>query len=489
MSGSGNVRYCRTCGARLTRGNRLTQCAPCQQQTLSLALGPPDLPASFWDTSLMREALASWHIGQVIRAYRHHPHHGPRPLSQELVASWLRLTQTQLSRAENGLPVKDLDKLTHWAQTLKIPARHLWFQLPGADAGVVSHEAASSDAWLSGALSPMGTLPHQAARAGPQSQGDGADAAAMQAFRTADLRAGGGHLYPTVVNYLQSAIAPRLFGTVTGGPGVFAAASALTEMAGWMAHDAGRDEPAQQHFTRALDLAGASSDTQLSAHILASMSHMALHQDRPRQAIQLARQGQQALGEDSTNPSLAARLLTMEARGLATLPQPESAACGKALLRAEQILGNEPAEPPSPWISQFDEGSLASEAARCLRQLGQMAAAARQAQRIIELRPGSHTRSRAFGQLLLASALIAQSEPEQACTLIQEVLDATQSLSSYLVIQQLRGLAQLLEPYQANQAVAIVCTSLRAALRQRLWLYPWLAPDDRHGSTLAKQRP
>jgi tetratricopeptide (TPR) repeat protein len=487
MSGNGNVCYCRTCGARLTRGNRLTQCAPCQGQALTLALGPPDLPASFWDTSLMREALASWHIGQVIRAYRHHPHHGPRPLSQELVASWLRLTQTQLSRAENGLALKDLDKLTHWAQTLKIPARHLWFQLPGADAGVVSHKAAGSETVLSSALSPAGTLPPPPARAGPQWQ-DGADVAAMHAFRTADLRTGGGHLYPTVVNYLQTAIAPRLFGTATGGPGVFAAASALTEMAGWMAHDAGRDEPAQQHFTRALDLAGADSDTQLSAHILASMSHLALHQDHPRQAIQLARQGQQALGAGSPNPSLAARLLTMEARGLAALQQPEPAACGKTLLRAEQILGNEPTEPPSPWISQFDEGSLASEAARCLRQLGQMAAAARQAQRIIELRPGSHTRSRAFGQLLLASALIAQSEPEQACALIQEVLDATQSLSSYLVIQQLRGLAQLLEPYQANQAVAIVCTSLHAALRERLWLYPWLAPVDQHGSTPTKRR-
>jgi tetratricopeptide (TPR) repeat protein/transcriptional regulator with XRE-family HTH domain len=436
----------------------------------------------------MREALASWHIGQVIRAYRHHPHHGPRPLSQELVASWLRLTQTQLSRAENGLPVKDLDKLTNWAQTLKIPARHLWFQLPRAAAGVVSNEA-GSETLLSSALSPAGTLPHLPARAGPQPEDDGADAAAMRAFRTADLRAGGGHLYPTVVNYLQTAIAPRLFGTVTGGPGVFAAASALTEMAGWMAHDAGRDEPAQQHFTRALDLAGASSDTQLSAHILASMSHLALHHDRPKQAIQLARQGQQALGADSPNPGLAARLLTMEARALATLPQPEPAACGKALLRAEQMLGNEAAEQPSPWISQFDEGSLASEAARCLHQLGQMAAAARQAQRIIELRPGSHTRSRAFGQLLLASALIAQSEPEQACTLIQEVLDATQSLSSYLVIQQLRELGRLLEPHQANQAVAALCSRLHNALRQRLWLYPWLAPVDQHGSTPAKQRP
>ena len=72
MSGCGNVRYCQSCGARLARDNRLTQCAPCQSRVRSLALGPPDLPASFWESSPMRGALASWHIGQVIRAYRHH---------------------------------------------------------------------------------------------------------------------------------------------------------------------------------------------------------------------------------------------------------------------------------------------------------------------------------------------------------------------------------------------------------------------------------
>jgi tetratricopeptide (TPR) repeat protein len=273
---------------------------------------------------------------------------------------------------------------------------------------------------------------------------------------------------------------------VTAGPAVFAAASALTEMAGWMAHDAGRDVSAQQHFTRSLDLAATVSDGQLSAHILASMSHLALHQSRPEQAVQFARHGQEVLGAVARNPGLAAQLLTMEARGLAALPHAEPTASGKALLRAEQTLNQEPAEQPSPWIGRFDEGSLASEAARCLRQLGQMEAAARQAERIIEVRPGSHTRSRAFGQLLLVSVLIAQGEPEQACALAQEVLDATQSLSSYLVIQQLRGLARLLEPYQGSQTVAVFLTGLHDALRRRLWLYSWLAADSRHGGTSAE---
>ena len=43
-----------------------------------------------------------------------------------------------------------------------------------------------------------------------------------------------------------------------------------------------------------------------------------------------------------SNPGLAAQLLTMEARGLATLPQPEAGECGKTLLRAERMLSHAP---------------------------------------------------------------------------------------------------------------------------------------------------
>lgn len=477
MNASGNLRYCRTCGARLTRGSRLAQCAQCQEQARKLILGPSDLPATFWDTGVMREALASWHMGQVIRAYRRHPHHGGRPLSQELVAGWLQLTQTQLSRVENGPPVMDLGKLTHWARTLRIPAQYLWFRLPGAEAETMPGAPPARPMQPSSTPGPADAVPFWPCRVGQPPVHGESDTTAMQAFRAADLQVGGGHLYPTVVQYLQKALAPRLFGAVAAGPEVFTAASALTEMAGWMAHDAGRDESAQQHFSRALDLATAGSDVQLRAHILASMSHLALHQNQPKQAIRFARQGQSTLGVRPSNPALAAQLLTMEARGLATLPQPEANECGKALLRAERMLSHQAAEQPSPWISRFDEGSLASEAARCLRRLGQLSAAARQAQLIMEIRPGTHTRSRAFGQLLLARILVAQGEPEHACRIAQEVLDATQSLSSYLVIRQLNELSQLLASYGANRAVAAFLAALNDTLRQRLWLYTWLTAD------------
>src|SRR5216684_198165 len=44
----------------------------------------------------------------------------------------------------------------------------------------------------------------------PTSGNTAADAAAMQAFRNADLRAGGGYVYAAVLEYLKTQVAPRL---------------------------------------------------------------------------------------------------------------------------------------------------------------------------------------------------------------------------------------------------------------------------------------
>lgn len=83
------------------------------------------------------------------------------------------------------------------------------------------------------------------------------DMVALQSLRAADRQVGGGYLYATVTSYLQHTVAARLFGSTAEADerGAFVAAAGLTEMAGWMAHDAGRDSLAKQHFQRALGMA------------------------------------------------------------------------------------------------------------------------------------------------------------------------------------------------------------------------------------------
>lgn len=465
------ARYCRACGARLARDNRDIRCTPCQKRRRDLRVSPPDLPPSFWHTDLMRDALNTWHFGKVIQAYRRHPFHGDRPLTQELVAGWFGLTQAQLSRIESGPAVTDLAKLTAWARTLHIPSHLLWFKLPGDRANCVSH--------IPAALRPEppapvpAFVPAAAVAVTAPSDSTADAAAAMQSFRNADLQVGGGHLYPSVVNYLQTSLAPQLFHNVRGaGAVLFTAAAALTEMAGWMAHDAGRDDAANHHFNRALDLVRVGGDHYLSAHVLASKSHLARHLRQPTDAIRLAKQGQGVLRSAQPNAELQARLLAMEACGHAALK--DSAACTTALRQAEQTLDRATTVDSSPWVSGFDHGSLASEAARCFRQLGQLDQAKSQAERILTLRPAERARSRAFGQLILVTVLIAQGKPNEACGIAAEVLDATQSLGSFLVIQQLQDLRRLLQPYQSAAVVSAFLASLEEALAERLWLYRWL---------------
>src|SRR6266511_641762 len=470
------VRYCRSCGGRLARDNTGEQCAPCHAKSEQAALHPPEVPAGFWETDQMRDALAGWHMGRVIRAYRHHPFH-ERPLSQETVAAWLRITQPQLSRIEHGPPIRDLDRLIYWAKLLRIPAALLWFDLPGAagrwDAGRAGQETHA------GRDHPATSLARAARPAGPQANPSNlsADALTMEAFRAADRQIGGGHLYASVVRYLQVDLGRRLFGTMGDDTGsqLFCAAAGLTDMAGWMAHDGGQDLLARQHFDRAVRLSELGGDRQLGAQVRTSLSHLRHHLGEPREAIRFARDGQRKLGERPGNPELAARLLAMEARGHAALG--ESAECARMLIDAEKMLGHEFVEPPSPWVSRFDEASLASEAARCLRQLGDLEAARRQAERVVALRSAERARSRAFGQLTLATILVGQGELDTACAVGYQAVDGTRAVGSYLVVQQLHDLGRLLEPHRSIRVVAEFLEYLREGIRGRAWLSQWPSAD------------
>lgn len=121
---------CRTCGARLVQEGAGDRCPPCATRATALLATPPDVPGTFWTDSAVARALAQRHMGKVIRAYRRHPFHGVTPLTQEIVARWMGITQAQLSRIENGPPPVHLDRLVQMARLFRIPAHLLWFVLP-----------------------------------------------------------------------------------------------------------------------------------------------------------------------------------------------------------------------------------------------------------------------------------------------------------------------------------------------------------------------
>lgn len=132
MTAARRARYCR-CGARLARDNTGPRCSACTAADRDQVAAAPEVPTDFWDEVVVREALASRHMGRVIRAWRTHPHHGRQQFPQDRVAAWVGTTQTKLSRIENGPPMMHLDQLIQWARVLHIPPDRLWFAMPDSD--------------------------------------------------------------------------------------------------------------------------------------------------------------------------------------------------------------------------------------------------------------------------------------------------------------------------------------------------------------------
>jgi transcriptional regulator with XRE-family HTH domain len=287
--------------------------------------------------------------------------------------------------------------------------------------------------------------------------------AVLQAFRHADRQLGGGYIYGAVISYLTREVAPKLAAST---PDAYAAAAALTEMAGWMAHDAGHDGLAQRHFDRALRLACSTDDVELTAHIHGSVSHLAQHAERPHQALRVAEAGVAILRCKERGPAVAARLHAMEARAFAALGR--KADCGRTLLSAERMLDRRPLDTPSPWTSPFDHASLAAEASHCMQQLRQLPAARRHSERVIGLRNSTHARSRAFSQLRLAHILVTQGEIDHACTIAADALESSGQLSSHRVSQLLHALYSRLLPHAAARGVDDVVEALSAALGARV---------------------
>jgi transcriptional regulator with XRE-family HTH domain len=268
------------------------------------------------------------------------------------------------------------------------------------------------------------------------------------AFQVADRQVGGGQLYPSVLDYLQREIAPRLFDadTTVRATDVFAAAASLTEVAGWMAHDGGHDQRARRHFSQAYRLAAAAQSAPLAGNLCASMSHLAGQLGETDAAVRIANTGLRH-SYKAKSMQLTARLHTMRARGLAMSGDRRS--CVEALEQAKHALDQVDTDQPMKWVSPFDEASLASEAALCFRQLGVLREAERQARRVVELRVGDRVRSRAFGQITLARVLVDEHQVEEAAAIGREVCLAAQSLTSARVVARLGSLAEALRPHAA----------------------------------------
>ncbi|MFI7216337.1 helix-turn-helix domain-containing protein [Micromonospora maritima] len=459
---------CPRCGGRLARDNDSGRCAPCQAAERDRLSAPPVVPESFWDHEPVRQAIASRHLGRVIRAYRYHPYHGRNPLPQSVVAGWLGITQAQLSRIETGPALVHLDRLAHWAALLGIPPGRLWFATGShtpagaqADKGSVGPDAGRR-ALLAGiaAVATGAGLVGAAGDVQPRRIGS-ADVARLSAvldlYRSVDRESGGGLLYREIARFAESVyrmldwshpaeLTPRLV----------AAVAAARQLAGWTALDAGRHSDAQRHFVAAERAAITVDDMPLAALIRYSQAKQLQHLRHNRDALATLQLAQAQLGPRAT-PALSALLLGAEAASTAALGDHQGAlnSLGRASDRFERIN----AEREPSWMAFYDRGELLAQYGRVYRDIARQAGThAEQAVQSVESAVAAfgpaNVRSAVLNEVGLCSALFLADEPERAVVVGARVVEQSGALTSRRVIDRIVNLRRDLTRHRQLPAVA-----------------------------------
>lgn len=350
--------------------NPTDQCSPCARRHDDPAADP-----DFWRWSVVAEAVAGRDIGAVSLAYRRHPAHR-HPISQSEVAHRLGLTQGQISRVESGRSrVVDLDRLTRWAEALRLPPGLAWWRY---EAGAVpdspkpfrvgdprrskgEEESVDRRQFLTGALAVTGW-----AAAVDLTDADEATLIRVPtaSYRRLDATTSARQLIGPVRAHLGLArkVAARR-STVT----THAAASEVAGFCGWLYADLDDRARAREYYRLAVHHARRAGDPLVGPYMTASLGQFAAEAGEPQQGLALFRSARAQL--PSPTPTIAlAWLGALEAVALAQTGDRTALA---VLDHAEHAAAAETdTEPRWPWVFAFDARKLAAFRAVVAARLG-----------------------------------------------------------------------------------------------------------------------
>ncbi|MBT2233940.1 helix-turn-helix domain-containing protein [Nonomuraea sp. NEAU-A123] len=427
------------------------------------------MPPDFWADNALQQAFATRHIGRVIRAYRHHPSHG-RPLSQERVAGWLRLSQAQLSRVESGAPVQDLTRLITWARLLGMPPARLWFQLPEKTEttapqsfpGATGHVRSNIVHAVCTAVSADERPPAEAVLTGARRYVDGpvVDVLRQQldASKTDDGRLGPAAVLPQVL---------RMLGAVQRAvreakPDVRRALLAMgadgAEFVGWLYRDLRDLRTATYWYDRAIEWAQEADDSAMQGYVLLRKSQLAY--DR-RDALRVLTLAEAAQRSTTRLPrKVRAEAAQQEALGLAMLGEPLRMVEQK-LDDARQLLARPTSDEADMLGGTFADSTLRLRSTACYTEAGKPGEAAEILGDIIA-GDSLSARDAGYFQARWSAALALIGEPDEAAILGLEAARVAQATRSRRTTIVLTEMLQTLSRWGARPHVR----ELREALRE-----------------------
>ncbi|WDZ84394.1 hypothetical protein [Micromonospora cathayae] len=472
---------CPRCGGRLARDNSSGRCNPCQAAERDRLTTPPALPPSFWDHEPLRRAFRDRHLGLVIRAYRNHPYHGRRPLPQHVVARWLGITQAQLSRVEGGPPMVHLDRLTHWAQLLTIPAGHLWFKLPdtpgepAADrAGVQVDPATGTEgsdpdcegdtmkrrslviaAGLAslGVTEPFGPV-LAAADSPPRIGAEHIDSvqSVIDGFERADAAMGGNELctfamtlHQRVSRWERDCAYDRQVG--------HALHSVLGELEcwiGWFALDAERRPESRRYLHEAILRARLQDDPRLEVRAMATMA-LLVRPNHPQESLHCA-EAARRMATGWATPKLATLLNLRAARASAALG--DAGGFNREMANALRAFDRGTHENDPHYISFVTPIEVGGTEAQSQVDLGHPDRAASTYENLAANPDAAYRRNQVLCSVDRAKALLLQADVDTSSRLALEILPAVATLQSKRTTTRFAALRQDLQQQTTRSTAA-----------------------------------
>ena len=294
--------------------------------------------------------------------------------------------------------------------------------------------------------------------------------AVTDAFRTLDNAYGGGLTREAIIGQLLSTASLIKETTYTEEVGrkLITEVGDLATVAGWMCHDVSMHAAAQRYFLLALQAANEADAPNLGAHVLSCMARQAGHLGRPEDALELIHLARYSARHTAT-PTMGAMLHGLEARYYAMMGRLKD--FDRAAGRAEATFADsDPGQDPA-WVAYFDTSEYYATLGIChqiaARRLGPGEASRRAIDmigRALALRQPSRTRSRAFDQVGLARAYLAEGELDAAAAAGTTAVEITCKVSSARVRDRLCELLRETCPYEHVPAIA----DLRSRIHDQL---------------------
>nr|WP_157528435.1 hypothetical protein [Kibdelosporangium sp. MJ126-NF4] len=222
---------------------------------------------------------------------------------------------------------------------------------------------------------------------------------------------------------------------------LFSAVGDLADTAAGMCFDAGMHHYAERCFRFSVGCATESGDWALRAKALSGMANLAVHQNRPDDALSFSEMA--LVRMDRLSPVVRAVMHTRHARALGSVGPERGADCVSAVHRAEDAFAERGGDEPE-WIRYYDAARLERDSGRALLSLALNGGDHREAQRrlrsAIDDFPADHSRGKALAMVNLAVLTMAREDPAHAVELGTTALESMGHVRSNRVVEALKQL-------------------------------------------------